>query len=440
VALYWNEAVMSNSRTFARAAVAVAPGQTKGVAFAALRHPGYGTYWLVSLLSQLADNIEHVISYWVIFQVFQSPVLGGFAVISHWTPSLLFSVYLGAVADKFDCRRIIQASTGMLMLSSFLWGVLFLTGTLQIWHTVILLILHGLAGALGGPASQLIIHDIVGRENLQSAVRLNSTGRQIGLLLGPGVGGALLVAFGPAWGLIVNVLLFLPIMAWLTLTPYSGHGRDSGRAGNAIGLADALHTLRELSGNPAIITMVALAGFGSILVGNAFQVQMPAFARDLGTDKTGIAYSVLLAANAAGAVVGGVVLEGMGFLKPHVRTAIISASLWCLSITVFAFAPNYPIAVLMLFLAGLFNLTSNSMAQTLVQLLAPPEKRGRAVGLFNMAALGLRVGSGVTVGVLGGIIGIHWSLGLSALTLLAITLGLLGLISTGRRRYAQMAA
>src|SRR5581483_8695335 len=109
---------MSSSRALEGAQVAPATGAPKGIAFAALRHRDFGTYWLVSLLSQLADNVEHVISYWVIFQVFHSPVLGGFAVISHWTPSLLFSVYLGGLADKFDCRRIIQASTAMLMLSS----------------------------------------------------------------------------------------------------------------------------------------------------------------------------------------------------------------------------------------------------------------------------------------------------------------------------------
>ncbi len=54
----------------------------------------------------VADNIEHVISYWVIFQAFHSPTLGGFAVISHWLPFLLFSVYTGTLADRFDCRKL----------------------------------------------------------------------------------------------------------------------------------------------------------------------------------------------------------------------------------------------------------------------------------------------------------------------------------------------
>ena len=82
----------------------------KKVAFAALHHRDYRRYFLVNLFSTMGDNIEHVISYWLLFQKFHSPVLGGFAVISHWTPFLFFAVYFGALADRHDCRRVIQAS------------------------------------------------------------------------------------------------------------------------------------------------------------------------------------------------------------------------------------------------------------------------------------------------------------------------------------------
>jgi MFS family permease len=86
---------------------------------------------------------------------------------------------------------------------------------------------------------------------------------------------------------------------------------------------------------------------------------------------------------------------------------------------------GYPLALALLVCAGMSNLASQSIAQTLVQLLAPPEKRGRVVGVYNMSSSGLRVGSGFTVGVLGGFIGIHWSLGASSLALCLIVIGLL---------------
>src|SRR5262249_56120759 len=87
-----------------------------------------------------ADNIEHVISYWVIFQVFHSPALAGFAVISHWVPFLLFSVYAGALADRHDCRKLIQAGQILFMVASLAWGLLFLTGALRVWHAVVILL------------------------------------------------------------------------------------------------------------------------------------------------------------------------------------------------------------------------------------------------------------------------------------------------------------
>jgi len=167
----------------------ISTASTKKVAFAALHHRDYRRYFFVIMMSQMGDNIEHVISYWLLFQKFHSPVLGGFAVISHWTPFLFFSVYFGALADRHDCRRVIQTAQCMYAAVSLTWGILFITDTIQVWHACVLLVIHGMAGVLGAPGSQLIIHDIVGREYLQSAVRLNSTGRNLAVLFGPAVGG-----------------------------------------------------------------------------------------------------------------------------------------------------------------------------------------------------------------------------------------------------------
>ena len=93
-------------------------------AFAALRHRGFRAYFIATALAMMADNIEHVITYWVMFERFHSPALGGVAVLTHWLPFLLFSVYFGALADRFDSRRIIQIS--MLMLGPAVGGGLML--------------------------------------------------------------------------------------------------------------------------------------------------------------------------------------------------------------------------------------------------------------------------------------------------------------------------
>jgi len=405
----------------------LAPEPPSGTKFGALHHRDYRRYFVLVLLSATADNIEHVISYWVIFQAFHSPTLAGFAVISHWVPFLLFSVYAGALADRFDCRKLIQISQGLFALASLSWAVLFLTGTLRIWHAAAILLIHGGAGVIGIAASQLIIHDIVGPERLPSAIRLNATSRYLAILLGPAVGGGLMLVLGPGLGLLVNILIYAPFTVFLLRIPYTGHLRDAEEKRRAprFGLAEIPRLLAEARSDPRVIMMIVLGGTTSFLVGNAFQAQMPEYAHHLGTDEAGTWYSVLLAANAVGAIIGAVLLESAPFIRLSARTAIGCAAVWGVLMALFPAAQSYPAAVIILVLAGAFNIAFTSMAQTIIQLLAPPHQRGRMVGLFNTSMLGLRAGSGVTVGVLGAVIGVQWSLTLSSTAVVLVALGLL---------------
>src|SRR5262245_14690506 len=253
-----------------------APAAASPQRFAALHHRVFRRYVLFGLLSGTADNIEHVISYWVIFQAFHSPALGGFAVISHWVPYLLFSVYSGALADRYDCRKLIQISQGLFMVASLAWGLLFLTGWLRMWHAVVILTIHGLAGVVGTTAVQVIIHDMVGPTQLQSAVRLYASSRNLAILLGPAVGGGLMLVLGPAWGLLVNVLAYLPLVTLLVFIPYTGHTRQGAdtQPPSRPGFGDTLRLLRSVQLDRRLVTMIVLAGATSFFVGNAFHAQM----------------------------------------------------------------------------------------------------------------------------------------------------------------------
>jgi MFS family permease len=301
------------------------------------------------------------------------------------------------------------------------WAVLFLTGTIQVWHAGVLLVLHGIAGVLWAPAEQLLIHDIVGSGDLQSAIRLNATARQLGLLFGPAVGAGLMLLLDPALALIANVFIYLPLTIWLLYVPYKGRARQEHKPRPASPWKDAVHTFREAANNRAIITMVVLGGSASLFVGNAFQTLMPAFAQDLGAGDAGFRYSALLMATAAGAVFGGFLLEGKGWIRARVRTATVCAMLWCAVIGAFAISNSYYWSLALLFVAGIMNLAFYSSAQAIVQIKAPTHLRGRIIGLFGMSALGLRAFSGVTVGLLGAVVGIHLSLALSAAALLGVT-------------------
>src|SRR5262249_53680584 len=203
----------------------VATESRKRLAFAALHHRDFRFFFVGTMLAMMADNIEHVVSFWLLFQKFHSPTLAGFAEISHWTPFLLLSVYFGGIADRHDCRKVIQVAQIIFMAVSATWAILFVTDTIQPWHAVILFIFHGMAGVIWSPAEQLLIHDIVGIEHIQSAVRLNATSRQLGILFGPAVGSGLMLLLGPSRALLANILIYLPLTLWLLVVPYTGHLR-----------------------------------------------------------------------------------------------------------------------------------------------------------------------------------------------------------------------
>jgi MFS family permease len=383
--------------------------------FAALRNPSCRVYLVGGMLSMMADNIEHVITYWVLWQKFHSTALTGFEVISHWLPFFLLSPYFGALADRHDCRRLIQGAQLLFMCVSVCWGVLFLTGSLQVWNACVLLVLHGTAGSLWGPAEQLMLEDFVGPAELPSAIRLNATARSLGVLLGPVVGAALLFGLGPVHGIFVNVLIYLPMTMLMARTRFTGHLREGFVPRARLTVLGAVRVFRLVSKDRVIVSMIVLAGLGSFFIGAAIQTAMPAIAG------TGTAYSVLLVANGLGGVLGGLLLEGTGWLKPSVRTAIWSTAVYGGSTALFALCHNYVAASFLLVIGGIAALANMSITQTVVQLRAPRAERGQVIGLYGTSANGLRMGSGFTVGFLGAIAGLRWSLGISALALCACT-------------------
>jgi MFS family permease len=382
-------------------------------AFGALSVRGYRMFLFTFLMTMMADNIEHVISYWVAFQKFHSAALGGFAVVAHWLPYLLFSVAVGGLNDRIDSRRLIQIGAVMFMGVSLGWGYLFMTDTLQMWHAMVLLTLHGLAGVFWSTSSSVLLYDIVGTEQLQSAVRLNATVRQLGVLVGPAMGSVIMLTLGPKLGIFLNACFYLPILLWLVKAPFGRHLRGLAAAPKRAvrGLADILATAREVRGLPVTLAMIVLAGAASFFIGNSYHAQMPGFAHDVGHGDPGVAYTSLLGADAAGALLGGIVLESRGsWLVIHQANALRLSLCWAVALFGFALTRTYWIALPLLFLAGFFELSFSSIAQTLVQLDAPETARGRVLGLFSMAASGLRTFSGITVGLLGSMTSIHTSL------------------------------
>ena len=416
-----------------------APGPGQAAKFAALRNPECRRYLGGGALAMMADNVEHVITYWVVWQRFHSPALTGFEVMSHWLPFLLLSPYLGGLADRYDCRKLIQAAQGLFMAVSLCWGILFATGTLTVWNACVLLILHGLAGALWAPPEQLLLEDFVGRSDLPSAIRLNSTARSLGILCGPVVGSALLLGLGPTRGIWVNIAFYLPLTILMARTKFTGHTRGGVTAPDRVGLGDAVRVFRDVSRDRVLAAMIILAGLGSFFVGSAMQTAMPSIAATTTGVSGGTAYGVLLFANGLGGVLGGLLLEGTGWIRLTVRAALASTVVYGASTIFFAVSHDYLIAAPLLVIGGIANLAALSITQTVVQLRAPADKKGQVIGLYGVGANGMRIGSGLTVGLFGAAVGLRPALGWSAAALCACTAALAVYLALAARRPAAQA-
>jgi MFS family permease len=391
------------------------PPPARHRAFTSFANRDYRIFFFAATAAMMADNIEHVITYLELFKKFHSPALGGFAVISHWVPYLLLAAFTGRLADLFDIRRLIQIGMLLFIAVSVCWGIMFMTDSVAPWKARVLLVIHGLAGVIWIPASQVLIHRIATVEQLPSAVRIFSTGRYLAFLVGPVVGAGLLLLFGSTLGIFINALIYVPLFAWLIRAPYGSRETGVRPAPQGVnGFADVWATMKIVARSPALSSMTVLIGASAFFVGNAYQAQMPGFGHDLGHGRGDFTYSLLLGADAAGGLIAGLILEGGGLLPPKARTAFVLAMIWCCALIGFAQSNTYAVALTLLFIAGFVELGFNSMAQTLVQLNAPGEIRGRVLGVYSMSALGLRTFSGVSVGLLGSLIGIHNSLSCSA--------------------------
>src|SRR5690606_3166388 len=202
-----------------------------------------------------------------------------------------------------------------------------------------------------------------------------------------------------------NALLYLPTFLWLMKAPYDRAAHPPGPRA-LVGFRDIADTLKQVAGHRTLAAMIILAGAASLFIGNAYQAQMPAFAHDLGQLDADLYYSMLLGADAAGALTAGLILESRGLLPPRSRTAFVLAIVWCCALAGFALSPFYVLALVLLFVSGFAGLSFDSMAQRRVQRHAPSAIRGRAIGVFSMSLLGLRTFSGVAVGRGGRLVGI----------------------------------
>ena len=380
----------------------IAPHDTNGrrpIRFAALQVPLFRRYWVASWISSTGDGMENVIRGLLVVQLVglaAAPFWLGMMVFAHWVPFTLFSLYGGALADRYDNRKVQIAAQLLLMTAAFGVAAATLAGIVTVWWIFGLLLIHGFAGAIGGPAQQTLIHSIVGRDRLLSAVSLNSTARQLSQVVGPAVAGFIYLQFGPGWGLFVNGLTFVPLLIFLTF--FMRLAPKAKLAPQAV-LASLREGIAFVRARPRLGGLIGVEMLPVIFLGHTFSSLLVVFATDYLHAGT-LGYSFLLVSSGIGALGAGLYLAYARERRDPAPIIVGGAVVEMVAIFLFALTTSYGLALLLMLAIGAATVLTQSFNNTALQLAAPDHLRGRVMGAYSFGTQGLRVVNGPLLGVL----------------------------------------
>jgi MFS family permease len=380
--------------------------------FAALAVPNFRRYVAGQSLSLIGTWVETVAQALLVLRLTHSGTILGLTTAARYAPILLLSPYAGLVVDRHSKRHVLLVTQAGLGLVSATLGVSVLTGNIRLWQVVVLALLFGTLSAVDNPARQAFVPEVVGRDLIRDAVTLNSTTVNVARVIGPTIAAILVATVGIGWCFVVNAVSFMFVIAsLLSLDTRALHQIPP--VPRAPG--ELREGLRYAARVPAIagpLLMMALVGTFTF----EFEVSLPLLART--TFHGGAtAYSWLIGALGAGAVVGG--LYAARSAGTGVRRLTWAAFGYAIAVGLLAAAPTMAAAVAACVLVGAASVTFLTTGNATIQLAAEPRYRGRVTALWSMAFVGSTPIGAPIVGALSDVAGARYALALGAAACLA---------------------
>lgn len=368
--------------------------------------PNYRLYFFGQVVSQTGTWMQTVAQDWLVLSLTGRPLPVGVTTALQFLPVLLFGLWSGSLADRFDKRRILlftQATMGGLALAL---GALAATGAVRLWMVYVLALLLGCATALDNPTRQSFVSELVGPERLPNAVALNSASFNLARVLGPSLAGVLIAAWGVAPAFFLNALSFGAVLLALAAMDERAIDRAPLRRGGG-GVAEGLRyawSTPDLRAPLLLMAAVATLGIN-------FRVVLPVLAR-FAFGGGPRAYGHLTSLFAAGSLLGA--LGAAAFARPTDRLMTGAAAAFGLAAAAAAVAPTLAWEGAALVPLGAASITFLSSANALLQTRSPPQMRGRIMALYAVIFLGSTPLGGGLVGWLSEVCGPRAGLWLAA--------------------------
>jgi MFS family permease len=352
--------------------------------FRSLHTRNYRLFFFSQLVSLTGTWMQLTAQSWLVLELTGKATAGaalGFMVALQFLPMLLFGVWGGVVADRFDKRRTLMLTqTSAALLAVALWLIV-LNGAVHLWMIYVLAFLLGVVTVFDNPTRQSFVIEMVGPDDVVNAVGLNSAVFNSARLVGPAVAGVLIHAIGISPSFLLNALSFVPVVAALgamrpnELVRHTPAPRAKGQIREGLRYVWQTPVLRSTL---LLVTVIATFGFNFIIV-------LPLMAKYVFGGGAGL-YGALFAVVAGGSLVGA--LGAAARAKPSRALLVGAATAFSALAMLASLAPNAITAAILFVPMGAFSMTFIATANTTLQLAARHDMRGRVMALYALVFLG----------------------------------------------------
>jgi predicted MFS family arabinose efflux permease len=337
--------------------------------------------WMGACTSSIGTWMQLVAQAWLVYRLSDSAVYLGLDTFCGQIPIFLFSLFGGVYADRKSRRNILIVSQFVQMTCAFTLAALVATGVVQVWQILCLSFIVGTAQSFGGPAYSALIPSLVGEEDLQNAIALNSIQFNVARVLGPVLGGFALDQLGADWCFGLNGLSFLAVIGSL-LAIHVGYAPPKTKASVMASMKEGLVAVRTRSGMTGLIALA----FWITLLSYPLTTFLPVFAKDIfhGGSMT---FTMMLATYGGGSVAGALVVASRN-QKGMAKNSLIVMVLLGVLIAAFALSRNLFFSIAVLFGAGIALIIVFAVNSSLVQIYVTDALRGRVMSVYNVAFRG----------------------------------------------------
>lgn len=362
---------------------------------------------------------------WLSLELSNSALIVGLVASVGALPIVLFSLHAGAFVDRSDRLRLVRITQSVFLVQALvLWGVTW-AGLVTIPMLVLLAVVQGICSAVEIPARQSMIIQLVGRDDLQPAIALNSSGFNLARIVGPAIGGLVIHKLGIGWCFGLNAMSFVAVLWGLLLIrlPTAVSPRNALKFAEAIreSSRSASEGVRHFLKRGPVRDLLILVTVGAVLDG-PFLTLMPVMARDrLGLGADG--YGGLLTSVGIGGLMGALIIAGPASHWKRGRLLMTAGIAFPLLLVAFACSRTSQVANVLLVATGCMMIMFNSLANGILQMLVAEEFRGRLMALYSLLYVGLSQALGAALmGAMARLVGVEWAIGGGAVVTLGYAL------------------